>query len=152
MNCPVCARRLAPTLTICPSCGAMVYDTVREELQTKITPGTPRLRMTIETVTSESKPTVEPPKTKPPEIKAPEIKLPIARPARTAGLSSPKTSPTLIEFQNRNASLPDWRLQLQNAVQLRKGAQNTVGDTSNTSAQFLVNGGAALKAEIVGRT
>src|SRR5688572_24781650 len=125
MNCPVCARSLAPTLSICPSCGAMMYDTVREELQAKITPGIPRLKMTIETVAPEPKPVAEPPKAKPAEIKPPEIKapLPVAKRVQTAGLSAPKTSPTLVEFQNKNASLPDWRLQLQNAVQQRKGAQ-----------------------------
>src|SRR6476619_2569226 len=36
MNCPVCKRELAPTLSICFACGAMVNDTVREELETKI--------------------------------------------------------------------------------------------------------------------
>jgi uncharacterized RDD family membrane protein YckC len=36
MNCPVCKRELAPTLSICFTCGAMVNDTVREELETKI--------------------------------------------------------------------------------------------------------------------
>src|SRR5204863_515828 len=41
----------------------------------------------------------------------------------TAGLVAPKTSPTLVEFQNKNAPLPDWRIQLQNAVQQRKSGQ-----------------------------
>ena len=36
MNCPVCKRELAPTLSICLTCGAMMHDTVREELETKI--------------------------------------------------------------------------------------------------------------------
>ena len=36
MNCPVCKRDLAPTLSICLTCGAMMNDTVREELQTKV--------------------------------------------------------------------------------------------------------------------
>gem|GEM_PF-530912 len=39
MKCPVCSRDLAPTLSICPSCGAMMNDSVREELQSKITSG-----------------------------------------------------------------------------------------------------------------
>jgi len=44
MNCPVCNRSLAPTLSICLTCGAMVKDSVREELQTKINraPAAPR--------------------------------------------------------------------------------------------------------------
>ena len=36
MMCPVCKRDLAPTLSICMTCGAMINDTVREELETKI--------------------------------------------------------------------------------------------------------------------
>ena len=44
MNCPVCTRDLASTLSICPSCGAMMNDSVREELEAKITSG--RLRPT----------------------------------------------------------------------------------------------------------
>src|SRR5215204_6345546 len=36
MMCPVCKRDLAPTLSICLTCGAMIHDTVREELETKI--------------------------------------------------------------------------------------------------------------------
>ena len=107
----------------------MMYDTVREELQTKITPGVRRLSMTIETVAPESKLAVESPEpvevkapeasvaagkvswTKPPVMKEPEQKaaLPAVKRTQTAGLSAPKTSPTLVEFQNKNASLPDWR-------------------------------------------
>lgn len=36
MICPVCKRDLAPTLSICFACGAMMNDSVREELETKI--------------------------------------------------------------------------------------------------------------------
>jgi uncharacterized RDD family membrane protein YckC len=109
MNCPVCDRSLAPTLSICPTCGAMMRDTVREELQTKITPGgAPKLE-------AQSRPVVPASTPAPP---APRLKR-----VDTAGLVAPKTSPTLVEFQNKNAPLPDWRIQLQNAVQQRKGGQ-----------------------------
>src|ERR1044071_5287758 len=102
MNCPVCDRSLAPTLSICPSCGAMMYDTVREELQAKIGPATgPRTEMSVRTQAA------------PPVVKRTE----------TAGLVAPKTSPTLVDFHNKNAPLPDWRIQLQNAVKHRKGAE-----------------------------
>ncbi len=36
MICPVCKRDLAPTLSICLTCGAMMNDTVREELACKV--------------------------------------------------------------------------------------------------------------------
>lgn len=37
----------------------------------------------------------------------------------TTELTSKPTSPTLVEFHNKNASLPEWRLQLQNSVRMR---------------------------------
>ena len=165
MNCPVCARSLAPTLSICPSCGAMMYDTVREELQTKITPGVPRLKMTIEKVDPEPERVVARQEHRPQEARGPKAAEAVARPeiqppapkapppvvkrTQTAGLAAPKTSPTLVEFQNKNASLPEWRLQLQNAVQQRKGGGQHVaaGEAGQGPSQFPVNGGAALKAE-----
>ena len=36
MKCQVCNRNLAPTLSICPACGTMMNDSVREELQLNI--------------------------------------------------------------------------------------------------------------------
>ncbi len=69
----------------------------------------------------------------------------------TAEIKSQQTSPTLIEFQNRNADLPEWRLQLKNAVQKR------LNETSESSANispisltksYPTSGGNALKAEI----
>lgn len=139
MNCPVCDRSLAPTLSICPACGAMMNDSVREELQTKIASGSlarPAERPQIPPV---NRPTSQ----RPPMIAPPQMQ----KRQETAVLNSSKTSPTLVEFQNKNSSLPDWRLQLQNAVQQRKGGQSAVATTDERS--FPTNGGAALKAEIV---
>ena len=78
--------------------------------------------------------------------------LPLRR-VETADLAAPKTSPTLVGFQSKNATLPDWRLQLQNAVQLRKGVRTDAISTQQASAdlQFPVNGSAALKPEAVRR-
>ena len=76
------------------------------------------------------------------------VAMPIAKRQETADLAVSKTSPTLVEFQNKNASLPDWRLQLQNAVQQRKGGQSVLS-TKSDDRTFPTNGGAALKAEIV---
>jgi uncharacterized RDD family membrane protein YckC len=100
----------------------MMRDTVREELQSKITPCA-----------------IVPPDQEPGRTAAAAI----ARPAppmkrvETAGLVAPKTSPTLVEFQNKNAPLPDWRIQLQNAVKQRK-----VGDVP-AAAQPLTMSSAA---------
>ncbi len=139
MNCPVCERSLAPTLSICPACGTMMHDSVREELQTKITP------VVLPRIVSREQP-------KPVREPIPQrplmVAMPIAKRTETADLAVSKTSPTLVEFQNKNASLPDWRLQLQNAVQQRKGGQSVIS-AQNDDRTYPTNGGAALKAEIV---
>src|SRR6185295_15214546 len=104
MNCPVCNRSLAPTLSICPSCGAMMNDTVREELQSKISPGSamnykePTPPAIIKSNPLHARPISSAP--------VPQKRI------ETAGLNTSKTSPTLVEFQNKNAALPDWRIQL----------------------------------------
>lgn len=48
-------------------------------------------------------------------------------PPATNEISIKKTSPILIEFQNKNAQFPDWRLQLQNAVKQRY-SERRIGD------------------------
>lgn len=74
----------------------------------------------------------------------------------TGELSSKATSPTLIEFQSKNAQLPEWRLQLKNAVQKRKGTSveslETVSaissdSTAATAKSYPTSGGNALKIE-----
>lgn len=80
-------------------------DTVREELQPKITMGAP------------SRIAVQPQKAATPRA---------AERVVTAGLVAPKTSPTLVGFQNKQPALPDWRLQMQNAVRQRRGLTNAV--------------------------
>ena len=112
MMCPVCKRELAPTLSICLTCGAMMNDTVREELETKISSNsgdlvpTPSLKLPPRPEFLVSK---DLPKVAEPEKRA-------APRTVTAQLPNKNTSQTLVDFQNKNAMLPDWRLQLQNAV------------------------------------
>ena len=116
-----------------------MHDSVREELQSKITyVTTPRI-----VGREQPKPVSEPISQRPLMVA-----MPIAKRQETADLAVSKTSPTLVEFQNKNASLPDWRLQLQNAVQQRKGGQSVLS-TKSDDRTFPTNGGAALKAEIV---
>ena len=123
--CPVCKRDLAPTLSICFTCGAMVNDSVREELETKIgrvSGDLDRSRAVAATVNRFEKPIEAPP------IKA-EIKVetkaspePPQREPRgeTTEFGRKKTSPTLVGFQPKASTVPDWRLQLQNAIRQRK--------------------------------
>jgi len=144
MMCPVCKRDLAPTLSICLTCGAMMNDTVREELESKIGrisgplagAAEPKPQLPREAVTkSEPRPIAPPP------------------PVRTftGEFASKKTSPTLVEFQSRNATLPDWRLQLQNTVRQRTGGARQEAQTAEVAPvqkpQFATHGAAALKTE-----
>lgn len=130
----------------------MMFDSVREELQVKITSG--RLPKAVQEEAAAAKPRpftgttttpafsskpfapAKPIQTAPAAPAAPAAQAqPSPRPAvavavaerpvkrETAGLSAPKTSPTLVGFNPKTATVPDWRLQLQNAVQQRKGTQ-----------------------------
>lgn len=115
MTCPVCKRELAPTLSICLTCGAMMNDSVREELETKITSNSGEL--------NRKKSLPNPPQ---PEFLSGTI-TPNEVPANsnktlTSELTRKHTSPTLVEFQSKNSALPDWRLQMQNAVRQRGGS------------------------------
>lgn len=194
MNCPACNKNLALTLSVCPSCGTMVNDSVREELALKISPivKTAKVENAKAEITSKAEtPRVEirhsafpPVKTEPPKmseapiVSSPQLPSPpppvasatpppiavnppppVAQPMLSIATTKPHTSefltkptsPTLIEFQNKNAVLPEWRLQLQNSVRRRNG--NGQAETTPTAAPhqtFLVtNGATALKAEII---
>jgi uncharacterized RDD family membrane protein YckC len=140
----------------------MMNDSVREELEQKITSG--RLRPTItervdasvtpvtpERVETPVRPTMmamadEPAVETKPKFefkKEPVVResasdyvapTPPARRIETADLNAPKTSPTLVEFQTQKATLPDWRLQIQNAVQQRVGGTSTAAAVKPATA------------------
>lgn len=61
----------------------------------------------------------------------------------TSDLVTTPTSPTLVGFA-KSHSIPDWRLQMQNAVQMRRGGQSAI---PSAEPSFQVHGGAALKVE-----
>ena len=163
MNCPVCKRSLAPTLSICFACGAMVNDSVREELETTIVSPSARLssapmrRAAMEYGESENtaNPVAKIAQPQPVPTAAP-LKKEIPRPSpplkrETNPLNGPKTSPTLVEFQNKNATMPDWRLQLQNSVRQRKGgpAHRTEAVADQRQTRLVTQGANALKVEQV---
>jgi uncharacterized RDD family membrane protein YckC len=97
----------------------MMNDTVREEMQSKITAGSSAFGPLQKERTIAPTPAFQQSSVKPPL--APQKRI------QTSGLSAMKTSPTLVEFQHKNKAIPDWRLQLQNAVQQRKGVQKSTG-------------------------
>ncbi len=145
MKCPVCERELAPTLSICPSCGAMMFDSVREELQVKITSGRLRPKPEVAPRSMDHSPAVAV-AVSPPVVSQTscDVRLPApavgaaraalapatvgesSRRVQTADLRPARTDPTLMGFQGKNPIVPEWRLQLQNAVQQRKGIQASV--------------------------
>lgn len=165
MKCQVCNRNLAPTLSICLTCGAMMNDTVREELKPKvaISGSLPRIEQNAAKLpppkpyVQKSNPYAVPPpasRQPSPALSTTTSAAPALAPAKrveTANLAAAKTSPTLVEFQNKNTTVPDWRLQMQNAVRQRKGtAGESVGAPHAVSAAPLRTQGAnALKAESV---
>jgi uncharacterized RDD family membrane protein YckC len=124
----------------------MMNDSVREELQTKVGTMPKPIRL-------EKKTTPRPMAVRPPRIEASSVpQLPPAK-LITTELAISKTSPTLVEFQTKHATAPDWRLQLQNAVRQRRGgvhADAVSGQSSQAYQKQLVTSGAnALKAQVV---
>ena len=123
----------------------MMNDTVREELASKVSPSAnlPK-RETIQETSRPPKPVI---------MEARPPAAPVAKRVLTANLTSPKTSPTLVEFQNKNTSIPEWRLQMQNAVRQRKGITSddggSVNAVSSSQTQHVTHGANALKTEIV---
>lgn len=154
MNCPVCNKTLATTLSICPSCGAMMNDSVREELEVKSAP-------LVKPVNFEQPGASLMSNSKPNQIKLSDPKpLLLAKP-KTADLppflppavseTKPEPAQTLVEFQNKNSTLPDWRLKMQNAVRQRIEVKNTETPTPTPTLRRRqpTSGANALKVEIV---
>ncbi len=74
-----------------------------------------------------------------------------AEPKSETHEQKPETAPTLVEFQNKNAALPDWRLKMQNAVRQRIDHAPTDEKPAEPVYQtrLVTSGANALKAEIV---
>jgi hypothetical protein len=87
----------------------------------------------------------------PPPVQKPVVPAHVK--PNTTEIAAKPTSPTLVEFQNKNATMPDWRLQLQNAVRKRvehfdKSAPIETKPARAVSRVHLPTSGAnALKAE-----
>lgn len=142
----------------------MMNDTVREELQGKVSVASDGIRPEskelppidavahpVKMAYPEPKSTapVTPPKVIP-QIGLPPSVPPEAVPLRhTADLNIKNTSPTLVGFQSKNATLPDWRLQLQNSIRQRTNgsAKAESNNENNYQKQLVTNGANALKAE-----
>ncbi|CAN5455356.1 hypothetical protein BH18ACI1_BH18ACI1_04860 [soil metagenome] len=129
----------------------MINDSVREELKPKISPAAKKANFEIE----ENSPVPE--KSNQPvnaALSSPKIMLKTT----TMELAVKATSPTLVEFHNKNAALPEWRLQLQNVVRKRHQQTEPESNTDNTDlpsvrqTKLVTSGANALKAEVVEET
>ena len=134
MGCPNCNKESVISLSICPSCGTMVNDSVREELATRITPIKSRSARAENDAPSETKKTNDtPPSSKSFDLASPpkQIKLKPSpkkidtKPKQTSEIVISETNRTLVEFQAQQSQLPEWRLQLKNVVQQRHGPTST---------------------------
>lgn len=85
------------------------------------------------------------------EIKASAENKPLPKKSITANLSVKPTSPTLMEFQSKEAVIPEWRLELKNAVQKKlRENQQTPGEKELFPTPRIINrtvGATALKPE-----
>lgn len=134
-------------------------DSVREELHSSLTPTSGQLRNEPPAPITAARPTelAPPPKhitleRRPVDVSSPRpaVAAPAAKPVQTAPLPATKTSPTLVDFQAKNSTVPEWRLQMQNAVRQRLGTftDESPGSAVPTPSRApLTRGGAALKRE-----
>lgn len=114
----------------------MVNDSVREELAASITPISTPMKRKIPEV---------------PEVPRQAVSeaKPVVRRSHTADLAVKKTSQTLAEFKNPNASMPEWRIQLQNSVRQRTGrvAAEPIATNAVSPAARTGRNAAALKVQ-----
>ena len=153
----------------------MMNDTVREELQTKIAPAgnsgklssrpiARTMPATMPTVMKQPEPIMQKAAPKSETLvsqqPAPKANIPPTvqktvptPPVRTvtSDLGVKKTSPTLVGFQSKNPTMPDWRLQLQNSVRQRSSGTPqpvmTEAKAATTRQKQSTNGANALKIE-----
>ena len=88
----------------------MLNDSVREELEAKVSPANFETRGNFPMSNPKNQPS-----------KTPNPKKSIIAKTNTGEIFPSPTNPTLVEFHNKNASLPEWRWQLQNTIRHRQG-------------------------------
>jgi uncharacterized RDD family membrane protein YckC len=133
----------------------MMNDSVREELEIKAAPAIKPVNLERKGVSAMSTKPNQPKIAPPPkpiftkrETGELVMKAPPAPPA-----PEPKTpAPTLVEFQSKNAAVPDWRLKMQNAVRQRMEnppSEEKTSSEQNYQTRLVTSGANALKAEVV---
>lgn len=171
MECVICKNSFTIELSICPSCGAMQQDSVREELVTISSPKIygyceksdeiPAIPKPVELemifVSSEpeilGKPFIPESISKTEQSEAMPNKPQTAAKPKKPQVTEPQRvqskTENLVEFQQKNNVIPEWRLQLKNAVRERmnerKVEQETVSTASFSNRVLRTHGNAALK-------
>lgn len=137
----------------------MMNDSVREELKAKISVAAKPHKIEIKGKTpmpnkplQNNAPKPQKPAAAPnPALSKPPVGKPqVSRPV-TSELRNLPTSPTLVEFQPKSAALPEWRLQLQNAVRKRKNqTEEPEEETAPVSPTIVhrTSGSSALKVQV----
>jgi uncharacterized RDD family membrane protein YckC len=88
------------------------------------------------------------------QTKSAALPNPVAPKQTTSELAAKPTSPTLVEFHSKNSPVPEWRLQLQNAIRKRKDRENPPTEkldlpvAAPNKTKFVTSGANALKVEI----
>ncbi len=120
----------------------MLNDSVRQELVGKISAAVPSRSELKGNKMSQNKINLSANNTVAPKPDA-------APKTMTTEIAAKATSPTLVEFHSKNATLPEWRLQLQNVVRQRH-EREIATETDFAIAQpvqIMTSGANALKAE-----
>ena len=96
-------------------------------------------------------PKIEPTKVATPQPPPTPPAKPIATRFETGNLGVKKTSQTLVEFQTKKATVPEWRLQLQNSVRQKAGSNRRVDPARDEqpATPRSTSGANALKVEFV---
>ncbi len=157
MNCPVCNRTNSVILSVCPTCGTMLNDSVRQELNPKVSPAVKEINFEMKEKSPTSNKLNH-------QVSAANSSNPSEPKKHTAEITIKMTSPTLVDFQSRDTSIPEWRLKVQNAVRKRQGKDDLAAETAvlpsvrqseSSDSQpprqkiLAISGANALKAEIV---
>ncbi|MBA2606762.1 MAG: RDD family protein [Acidobacteriota bacterium] len=121
----------------------MINDSVREELKTKVSCLAKPLNVDKKADSSVTASTVE-------QAVNVEMQKSVVAKTNTSELVSNPTNPTLIEFHSKNATLPEWRLQLQNTIRQRNERSGSeIGKHPSPPAQspqLITRGAIALKS------
>lgn len=171
MNCPVCNRNLVNDISVCFTCGAMANDSVREEHTVKKSPIVKRPVVNQNLSSGKGKINLPlKPQLKPSprpilnsmkqfndddvnvEKKSFDMQKNEIKKTVTERLGVKPTSPTLVEFQQKESALPEWRLELKNAVRQKLQKTSVSANEEIFPTPRVINrthGATALKPQYV---